>query len=72
MKLFGICPHCQGETEIENTNACYCMCQSCGKMYGIMGNAKIEGAVLSENRELELHKEIEKDVRHRVSNWRYE
>lgn len=69
-KLVGICPHCGLETKIEKSSACYCMCNSCNKIYNIMGDAKIQGVALSEQRMEDLIKEIEKDVSSRVSNWR--
>lgn len=70
MALFGICPYCSFETEVKNVHADYCMCNSCNKIYNIMGHAKIQGTKLSEGRMKELNEEIEKDVSHRVNNWR--
>lgn len=70
MKLFGICPSCGYETEIDNPSAAYLMCGQCFEIYNIMGDAKIEGSKLSTERKQGLIKEIEKDVSHRVSNWR--
>lgn len=69
-KLFGICPHCGFETEIKNTNACYCMCEECGEVYNIMGHAKVHGVKLSEDALKQLIREVEKDISGRVSNGR--
>ena len=69
-RLFGICPHCGFETEINNTNACYCMCAECGEIFNIMGNAKVQGVKLSEESLKQLIKEVEKDISGKVSNGR--
>lgn len=73
LKVFGICPDCGFETEISNlgTNNSYQMCQQCGSMYNICGNAKVQGVKLSDDRRKEIIKEIEKQARNIVDNWRY-
>lgn len=71
MALFGICPYCGSETEIDNSNSNYCMCHFCNKIYNTNNHAKIQGIAVSESRLKELEKEIEKDVGHIISNWRF-
>lgn len=71
IKLYGICPHCKFETQVEKQNACYCMCDKCGEIFNIMGSAKIQGIALSDQAMEDITKEIESDVAPRVSNFKW-
>lgn len=72
MATFGICPKCGFETELNNVNVNYCMCQECKTVYNISHHAKIQGTIIGEHAQNELRKLIEAEANHIISNWRYE
>ena len=66
MKIFGICPLCNCETEIKNQ-----MGSNCGKIYGLFRDARVQGSEIKEDEKKELKEKAEGIVQGLIDSWRY-
>lgn len=71
MKIFGICPLCNCETEIKNQMANYQMCSNCGKIYGLFRDARVQGSEIKEDEKKELKEKAEGIIQGLIDSWRY-
>lgn len=72
MKIYGICPLCDTETEIKDTKCNYQQCMSCGKIYSISsGIAKVRGTELDPKEKKEVYEKAQKLVEPLIDSYKF-
>ena len=72
MKIYGICPLCDTETEINDSKCSYQQCMNCGKIYSISsGIAKVKGMELQPKEKEEVYEKAQKLIEPLIDGYKF-